>query len=511
MVFTTCLVSCQPPRQNSLLTIASAGKIKSLDPAQASTFDALQLLSALGDPLYRLSSKGKLEPRLASGPPKVTDNGLTITIPLRKNIVFHDGTEFNSAAMAFSLRRFIEIGTLNYIVAGKIDKIEIINNHTIRLRLTRPSSSLIGLLTSTNLTPVSPAAYQKHKDKFLNKNFIGTGPYQLKSFNSQQKRIEPFPHYWGDAPSNNGINFINLSNSTALYGALLTGEVDVLLSNSIDEDQRLALHKLSDQGKLVEGKGRQLEIGYITLLSNKAPLNNQLIRKALSYSLNRQLISKRVSYGLREPLRSLIPPSLQKFKSEAWPTYDPEKAKFLLAKAGYCNKKSLDLKLTFRSNIPADKLLAITWRSQLEKDLPNCINLSIEGIESTSVYRQLGEGNFEAVVLDWRGAYPDPEAYLTPLLSCNSAKEFVCEKGEASISGSFWTHPGLEQEIRRTDSLTGVARIKALNNIEQIAAKGSAYLPVWLVTPKAWAQVGFNTPKFDGAGNLQMHKLKVID
>ena len=104
--------------------MASAGKITSLDPAQASTFDALQLLSALGDPLYRLDHKGDLEPRLASAPPQISDGGFTISIPLRKDVLFHDGTQFNAAAMAFSLRRFLRIGTLNYVVGGRIAAVE---------------------------------------------------------------------------------------------------------------------------------------------------------------------------------------------------------------------------------------------------------------------------------------------------------------------------------------------------------------------------------------------------
>ena len=72
--------------------------------------------------------------------------------------------------------------------------------------------------------------------------------------------------------------------------------------------------------------------------------------------------------------------------------------------------------LTFRSNVPADKLLALTWQAQIKRDLNDCLVLNLDGVESTTVYRQLGEGVFKAVMLDWRGTYPDPEAYLTPLL-----------------------------------------------------------------------------------------------
>ena len=185
--------ACQPQRQDSRLIVASAGKIKSLDPAQASTFDVLQLLSALGDPLYRLDAAGKLQPRLAESLPTITDQGLTVSIPLRRDVLFHDGTRFDAKAMAFSIERFLRIGNLSYIVGGRIAAIETPEPYLLRLKLTRPSSSLEGLLTSINLTPVSPTAYADHNDRFLNKRFVGTGPYRLSRFEEEQQRLEPFP------------------------------------------------------------------------------------------------------------------------------------------------------------------------------------------------------------------------------------------------------------------------------------------------------------------------------
>ena len=96
---------CGSINRTDRITVAAAGKITSLDPAQASTVSTLQLLSALGDPLYELTTEGQLEPRLAAAQPDVSQDGLTITIPLRRGVRFHDGTEFNAEAMAFSLRK----------------------------------------------------------------------------------------------------------------------------------------------------------------------------------------------------------------------------------------------------------------------------------------------------------------------------------------------------------------------------------------------------------------------
>ena len=82
---------CGSINRTDRITVAAAGKITSLDPAQASTVSTLQLLSALGDPLYELTTEGRLEPRLAAAQPDVSQDGLTITIPLRRGVRFHDG------------------------------------------------------------------------------------------------------------------------------------------------------------------------------------------------------------------------------------------------------------------------------------------------------------------------------------------------------------------------------------------------------------------------------------
>ena len=151
--------ACQPERSSTRLTVASAGRIASLDPAQASTYGTLQLLNALGDTLYTKETDGTLQPQLAAAAPQISADGRTITIPLRRDVLFHDGTRFDAAAMAFSLRRFLRIGTQSYVVGDRIAAVETPAQDVLRLRLNRPSSSLESLLTSPYLTPISPTAY----------------------------------------------------------------------------------------------------------------------------------------------------------------------------------------------------------------------------------------------------------------------------------------------------------------------------------------------------------------
>ncbi len=501
-------LSCLQYKKRENIIVASAGKIESLDPAQANTIRTLQILSALGDTLYKIDKDGNLSPKLAKELPKVSKDGLFIDIPLREDISFHDGELFNAKAMQFSLNRFIRIGTLNYLLNDKIEHVEVKEEFLLRIYLKKPSSSIKSLLTSVNLTPVSPKSYSEFKDKFNNKIFIGTGPYILESFNSSQQTIKPFKNYWGKKPRNKGIDFINYSNSSTLFSAIKTKEIDVLISNSIDDMQRLALNKMVDKEKLNFGEGDPIEIGFITFKSNSMPLENKKVREALSYTIDRELISQQVSFGTRKPLRSIVPPQLNKKDFSPWPKYKPNLARTLLQKEGYCKNDILTIPLTFRSNVPADKLLALTWKEQIKRDLSDCIKITLNGVESTTVYKQLSEGAFEAVILDWTGAYPDPKAYLTPLLSCTKIYNQTCIEGEAVFSGSFWGDNQVQELLDNSEELEGESRSNILIKVEQLASQGNSYLPVWLVKPKAWSLKNISQPEFSSDGLIILKNLK---
>ena len=88
-----------------------------------------------------------------------------------------------------------------------------------------------------------------------------------------------------------------------------------------------------------------------------------------------------------------MPPSLPGGALAPWPEHNPEQARELLKAAGYCNGRPLRFPLTFRSNVPADKLLALTWQAQVQRDLSDCLVLDLDGVESTTIYDYSSECN----------------------------------------------------------------------------------------------------------------------
>ena len=211
---------------------------------------------------------------------------------------------------------------------------------------------------------------------------------------------------------------------------------------------------------------------------------------------------------MRSPLRDLVPPSLVGSDPHAWHSYNPKAARALYRQAGYCHGKRLKLPLTFRSNVPSDRLFALTWQAQLRQDLGDCVALEVTGMEATTAYRQLGDGAFTMILLDWMGDFPDPDNYLVPLLGCDQAQGNRCVKGASAASGSFWSQPGLEQALQRSASLSGPGRAALLRRIQRQTAAATPYLPVWLVAPRAWAQRRVSQPHFDGSGRLLLQDLR---
>jgi len=143
--------------------------------------------------------------------------------------------------------------------------------------------------------------------------------------------------------------------------------------------------------------------------------------------------------------------------------------------------------------------------------LKDCIDIELNGVESTTVYKNLSLGIYTAVILDWTGAYSDPEAYLTPLLSCNEIVDGICKKGESVYSGSFWGSNKVESLFIESEKLSGIKRLEKLVEIEKIAANSTPYIPIWISSQKAWSQNKISKPVFNGAGIISLSDLELIN
>ena len=185
------------------------GRHSSLDPAKAYQTRALQLVRALGDPLYALNDTGELVPRLAAAPPRVSEDGLRVTITLRDGVRFHDGSPLDAEAMAFSLQRFRDGGgSLGYLL-DDVTSITVVG--PLELELEKPYAPFRNLLSFAGLAPVPASAYGPCPDGadeteatdglcLPADDFVGNRTYRLVSRRADgtQQRLERFDGYWDD-------------------------------------------------------------------------------------------------------------------------------------------------------------------------------------------------------------------------------------------------------------------------------------------------------------------------
>ena len=167
--------------------------------------------------------------------------------------------------------------------------------------------------------------------------------------------------------------------------------------------------------------------------------------------------------------------------------------------------------MTYRSNVPSDKLISLIIQEDIKNNLSDCISININGVESTTMYENLSKGVYPAAIYDWTGLYSDPEAYLKPLLSCSEIVENLCEEGESVLSGSFWASKKIENLFKESDSLVGFYRLNNLIKIEKIASESIPYIPLWISSQRAWSQNKISKPIFNGAGIILLSELELIN
>ncbi|MEG4328194.1 ABC transporter substrate-binding protein, partial [Microcoleus sp. herbarium5] len=256
-------VTASGENANNRVTIGTTLKLRTIDPADGYETLSGQLLRNLGDTLYTYKSgTTELIPHLATAMPKVSQDGLTYTIPLRQGVIFHDDTPFNAAAMEFSLQRFIQNGgSPAMLLSDAVESVKATGEYELTFQLKKPFSAFPSLLTFSGMCAVSPKAYEIGQGKFKPDTFVGTGRYKLAKYGSDSVKFDVFDKYWGEKPVNQGIDILLLSSSSNLFNTFQTGAVDVAYL-SMDADQVQSLDEGAKKGKWQEIAGESSTVNY---------------------------------------------------------------------------------------------------------------------------------------------------------------------------------------------------------------------------------------------------------
>lgn len=494
-VFCLCCVlavSCSrsTPELNSTTTgagrivLGTTATVSTIDPADAYAIFSGNLLYNLGDRLYSYKlGTNDLQPQLATALPQVSSDALTYTIPLRQGVVFHDGTRFDAKAMAFSLQRFItNAGSPSFLLSDLVDSIRPTAEYELTIRLKKPFAAFPALLAFSGACAVSPNAYEIKEGAFQPETFVGTGPYKLVRYGTDQIQLDAFDQYWGTKPANRGIDIQFFSSPANLFNAFRTGAVD-LAYQTLALDQIRSLQAGAASGwQILEKSGSGID--YLTLNLKSPPLDKLEVRQAIAAILDRPLLQQRVFQGQIDPLYSLIPSTLDVQKpvfQEAYGDRNVEKATELLQKAGYSASNPLKVEFWYRSNLVNDQLAAVTLKAIVRKQLGDLMQLDLKSIESTTAYKNLDKGVYPMFLLDWTPDFLDPDNYIQPFMECSKGSaEAGCEEGSSYLQGSYYFSDRVNQLIDRSRKETNLDRRKTLfNELQAILAQDVPFIPLW--------------------------------
>ncbi|MGA2671136.1 MAG: ABC transporter substrate-binding protein [Dehalococcoidia bacterium] len=270
----------------------------------------------------------------------VSPDGLMMQFNLRKGVKFHSGDPLTTADIQFSYDRALKDATFKGMYKT-IDHLEIVNDYTFKFYFKSPDVSFIPGLgypveSKTYYDRVGEAEFVKHP--------VGTGPYKIVDFKTgEYVDLEAFADYWGGAPAIKQVRFRFASEDSTRVAMLKTGEADVITQVPYP----LVSDLQKTKGLKTVGTDAGNRTAYIKFqnVNPKTFWYDIRVRQAFAMSINLQAIVNDIELGLVTCYPALSPvdigydPQLKHYE------YNPEKAKTLLAQAGYPN--GLDLTLNY--------------------------------------------------------------------------------------------------------------------------------------------------------------------
>jgi peptide/nickel transport system substrate-binding protein len=315
------------------VTISPAWFDPSQAPPQITPFGMLYVLH---DALVRAYPGQKMGPALAESWSE-SEDGLTYEFKLRPGLTFHNGDPLTTEDVGFSFDRYNGAGATS--LKEKVARVEIVDPRIIRFHLKEVWPDFMTFYGSTASAAglVMPKKYATQVgDEGFKKNPVGAGPYKFVSQKpGVEVVLEAFPRYWRRLPNVKTIVMRSVPDSTARALMLKTGEADMAY----------ALDGIDAQGVADDPKTRIVATKHASCqwvefpdqFDPKSPWHDQRLRLAVNYALDRAGISKAACLGFCPPAGVIIPRAME-FVLPALPyPYDPQKAKQLVAEAGYPN------------------------------------------------------------------------------------------------------------------------------------------------------------------------------
>lgn len=292
--------------------------------------------------LVGMDKQGNPTPQLATSWQSNPDHK-SITYTLRKGVKFHDGTDFNAAAVKYCLELW-KSGTSVDLKA--VTSIDVIDDYTVQLNFSAPyDPAFFPVMASTVSIIFSPTSLQKLGNDAKTQP-VGTGPFKFASFQRDVSlKYERFDGYWGGKPYLDGIEYDFIADQVTALVSFKTGEAQTITSLAPKD-----INDLKVTGKYNVKKTPTAVFGAVgDSAHSNSPFADIKVRQAIAYAIDNAAIVKSLGHGIWEATNQLAPPGGYAYNNAVvgYP-YNPQKAKDLLTQAGY--PKGFQTKITFQAS-----------------------------------------------------------------------------------------------------------------------------------------------------------------
>ncbi len=409
-VFANDVAMARETREGGELNVAIGSNPEHLDPARASSSPAAMVMIHIMENLFDMSPEGEIIPNLARDY-QMSEDGTEFEIYLREGVEFHDGTYFDADVVKFNLERMLEGTSPFTFLIDQISDIEIVDDYTVIIHTEEPFAPLIPNLSAHGfMAMVSPNAVEEYGEYFTN-NPVGTGPFKFVAWEQGEMIIlERNDNYWGENAYLDRVKFSIVPEDSTRVILVETGEADVAMFVPPRERNRLAG---VDGVNVVELSSlRSIYAGFNV---TKEPLNDKRVRQAINYAIDNQAIVEQVMQGAGRPSDSPVAPGTLGYSAQEVYDYQPERAKELLAEAGYPD----GFEITFHHPVGRymmDETIAQAIQSQLSEV---GIDARLETLEWATYLEFTGknkeESEHEMYLLGWGNMTGDSDNGLYPL------------------------------------------------------------------------------------------------
>lgn len=342
------------------------------------------------DTLVELNKENQPIPRLATSWKQLTPTSWEFS--LQKNVKFSDGTPFDAKAAKFNLER-CATAPRGSGIAGVISDVEIKDDYTIIVNLKTSYGGLLSNLASPIVSMLSPAAVEKAGKDFSSAVPVGTGQYVMTEWIPNNRVVlQRKDSYWGPKIAFDTITFRIIPEESTRLMALKNKEVHMI--ENVPPHEAVVLESAKDLKLLKMPRGRSVWLG---MNVTYGPLQNIKVREAIGMAINKEEIVKYILEDMAIPADTFIPECIQQGLQRYPIPVDPERAKKLLAEAGYPNGFEIQL-YTSEARYLRDKQVAEVMQQQLKKI---GVNAKVNVMEWGSFLAALGRHEGQLFQVGW--------------------------------------------------------------------------------------------------------------